>query len=81
MSQQKPLITIVVPSLNQGKFLEKSLLSIFEQNIPLQVFVIDGGSTDNSVEIIEKWSNSLSGWRSSKDIGISAKYHARLFAN
>ncbi len=72
MLQQKPLITVVVPSLNQGKFLEKALLSIFEQNIPLQVFVIDGGSTDNSIEIIEKWSNNLSGWRSSKDIGQSS---------
>ena len=71
MLQQKPLITIVVPSLNQGQFLEKTLMSIFEQNIPLQAFVIDGGSTDRSIDIIRKWENKLTGWRSSTDMGQS----------
>ena len=38
-----PLITVVVPSLDQGDFLEKALESIFEQDLPLEVFVHDGG--------------------------------------
>jgi glycosyltransferase involved in cell wall biosynthesis len=67
-----PLITVAVPSFNQGRFLEKALLSIFEQDLPVEVFVLDGGSSDNSVEIIRKWEHRLSGWRSYKDEGQAA---------
>ncbi len=67
-----PLITVVVPSFNQGQFLEDALISIFAQNLPLEVFVMDGGSSDNSVEIIKKYQHRLSGWRSHKDNGQSA---------
>lgn len=64
-----PLVTVVVPSLNQGQFLDQALTSIFIQEIPMEVFVIDGGSTDNSIEVIDKWSNFLAGWRSHSDDG------------
>jgi len=64
-----PLVTIAVPSFNQGRFLDKALSSIFEQDLPVEVFVLDGGSTDNSVEIIRKWQHKLSGWRSRTDKG------------
>ncbi len=67
-----PLVTIVVPSYNQGKFLNDALASIFEQNVPVEVFVLDGGSSDNSVEIIRKWEHKLSGWRSRVDAGQAA---------
>ena len=67
-----PLITVVVPSYNQGLFLEDALRSIFEQNLSLEVFVIDGGSTDNSIEIIKKYEHKLAGWRSHKDKGQSS---------
>lgn len=67
-----PLITIVVPSYNQGKFLNDALTSIFEQNVPVEVFLLDGGSSDNSVEIIRKWEHKLSGWRSYSDAGQAA---------
>ncbi len=67
-----PLITIAVPSLNQGNFLDDALTSIFEQKVPVEVFVMDGGSTDNSAEVIKKWSPQLAGWRSSEDDGQSA---------
>lgn len=67
-----PIVTVVVPSYNQGRFLEDALSSIFDQNIPVEVFVMDGGSTDNSIDIIRKWEHKLSGWRSHKDDGQAA---------
>lgn len=67
-----PLVTITVPSLNQGRFLEKALASIFSQELPVEVFVIDGGSTDGSVEIIRNWAHRLAGWRSHADAGQAA---------
>lgn len=64
-----PRVTIVVPSYNQGAWLEQALRSIFEQSLPVEVFVEDGGSTDESVAIIERWAPRLGGWRSSVDGG------------
>lgn len=69
---QEALITVVVPSYNQGQFLEDNLLSIFSQNLPIEVFVIDGGSSDNSLSIIKKYEHKLAGWRSFKDDGQAA---------
>jgi glycosyltransferase involved in cell wall biosynthesis len=65
----KPLVTIAVPSFNQGRFLDDALASIFQQQVPVEVFVLDGGSTDNSVEVIKKWAPQLAGWRSGADDG------------
>ncbi|MBK1719770.1 glycosyltransferase family 2 protein [Thiocystis violacea] len=67
-----PLVTIAVPSLNQGRYLDEALASIFRQELPVEVFVLDGGSTDGSIEIIERWSDRLAGWRSRPDEGQSA---------
>ena len=67
-----PLITIAVPSYNQGCFLDDALESIFRQEVPVEVFVVDGGSTDNSVEVIRKWESRLAGWRSHRDAGQAA---------
>ncbi|EKN3723013.1 TPA: glycosyltransferase family 2 protein [Yersinia enterocolitica] len=64
-----PQVTIAVPSFNQGMFLDDALSSIFQQQIPVEVFVLDGGSTDNSVDVIQKWDNQLAGWRSCADDG------------
>lgn len=66
------LITVVVPSFNQGQLLDATLTSIFNQDLPVEVFVCDGGSTDNSLEIIQKWEHLLSGWRSHEDQGQAA---------
>lgn len=68
----KPLVTIAVPSYNQGRFLDDALSSIFNQNVPVEVFVLDGGSSDNSPEVIRKWEHKLSGWRSHNDAGQAA---------
>jgi len=65
-------VTIAVPSLNQGRYLNETLASIFSQNLPVEVFVMDGGSTDNSVEIIKQWAPKLAGWRSYEDGGQAA---------
>jgi glycosyltransferase involved in cell wall biosynthesis len=67
-----PLVTVAVPSFNQGQYLDDALSSIFAQNLPVEVFVLDGGSSDNSLEVIRKWEHSLAGWRSHKDHGQAA---------
>ncbi|MCF6262711.1 MAG: glycosyltransferase [Xanthomonadales bacterium] len=67
-----PLITIAVPSLNQGSYLNAALESIFQQDLPVEVFVMDGGSTDDSLEIIKQWESQLAGWRSHPDEGQAA---------
>ena len=67
-----PLVTVAVPSFNQGQFLDAALSSIFEQALPVEVFVLDGGSTDNSLDVIRKWEHRLAGWRSESDAGQAA---------
>lgn len=67
-----PQVTIAVPSFNQGRFLDDALTSIFEQKLPVEVYVLDGGSSDDSVDVIKKWESRLAGWRSHKDDGQSA---------
>jgi len=70
MSQSIPKISIVTPSFSQGKFLEETILSVLSQNYPnLEYIVIDGGSEDNSIEIIHKYQNKLAYWVSEPDQG------------
>lgn len=65
-------ISIVIPSYNQGKFLEKTILSILNQNYPnFELIIIDTGSTDESLGIIKKYEKYISYWVSEKDRGQS----------
>jgi glycosyltransferase involved in cell wall biosynthesis len=65
-----PKISVVTPSFNQGRFLEETLRSIHDQGYPnLEHIVIDGGSTDSSVAVIQQFADRLSYWVSEKDNG------------
>jgi len=75
-----PQISIVTPSFNQAEFLEEAILSVLEQGYAnLEYIIMDGGSTDGSVDIIKRYAQRLTHWESAPDGGqtdaISRGFH------
>lgn len=67
---QFPKITIITPSFNQGQYIEQTINSILSQNYPnLEYIIIDGGSTDDTVDIIKKYEDKITYWVSEPDNG------------
>jgi GT2 family glycosyltransferase len=67
-----PLVSIVTPSLNQGKFIEESILSVLGQDYPrIEYLVVDGGSTDRTLDVLGRFDGSLR-WISEPDRGQAA---------
>jgi len=67
-----PLISVVIPSYNQGRFLEETIRSTVDQVYPnREIIVIDGGSSDESVPIIQRYAVHFRSWVSERDRGQS----------
>jgi len=76
MNNKTPLFTIVIANYNHGEFIEAAIQSILNQSCQnFELLIVDGGSTDGSLEIIKKYADKLSWWVSEKDNGQSHAFN------
>jgi glycosyltransferase involved in cell wall biosynthesis len=69
-TSQYPRISIITPSYNQGHFIEETIRSIVSQGYPnLEYIIIDGGSTDNTIDVIQQYGSQIAYWVSEPDRG------------
>jgi len=68
-----PRFSVVTPSYNQGQFIEQTILTVLEQQyLDLEYLILDGGSQDGTVKILQEYDANLTFWRSGKDRGQAA---------